>query len=330
MEHLPREISVIIISYLDELYQVQKLIYLYNWNLTNTDYITLFRVNTNYYKPELNKYNTKRVYYGFLIAKEISTRRRRESRERVGVKYSDPIGGIYSYLLIALNQIDKEYVYEFCKYLYLENIKDIRISTDILSQIDDIEITKKIIEDNTDKGNTFIGFIYESAVKSVKYIIQNRSGLIRSNSNRVINYDIISETILEAYGNGDISPEMNQVILDTSNFTEIDLINILCSILNLNYKYIPDFIKRLPDKLSLDAINHIISYMKNRQILHYKVMRAFIEQYNILDIIEFDIFYKYYQTVLQEAINYGSSGLKLIVYLSKLNYISDYVNNPED
>jgi hypothetical protein len=317
MECFPKEVNVLIISYLDKFPELLNVIDTFNLKLENTDYITLFRLNTILYKPELNKYNAMRVYYGFLILKEIH-------KNIPILEYTNNIINVKHYQLYRMYPPDILYVYEFYKYIFLEDINKVYISPDVLIEMDDLEVTKKLIDswDEEEEGRALLySFINFNSIKSVEYIL----------THEVYDLEFLSRNIIWAYEGDEITPEMNRIILDNfkyiDNFTEENLIDILCTIHTDNVKYIPNFIEKLPDYLSAKSIGKIIINMNQKVIIDHTVMKYFIEKYNILNDIHFDTFFIYYQTVLTETVNYGSSSLKLVVYLSGLDQIKNYVNN---
>src|SRR4029078_7215535 len=72
MDILPKELTLIVLSYLDEIKDIEKVLFEFSVSLTNSDWITLFKLNNlEYYVYNLKNYNAKEIYLGFLLTLDL-------------------------------------------------------------------------------------------------------------------------------------------------------------------------------------------------------------------------------------------------------------------
>jgi len=400
MEFLPKEVNLIVITYLDSVEDLENLQKVYTLNLSNNDWVTLLRENTDFYKPELSRYPAKDVYYGFLIyrsfdlklpsrlprkverpvytqgvvppvfvggippeimyppsprrlsPRRLSPRRLspramfsdqnllkgKEGLIREGMKASradytartvigpDPIVDFeihparINYSTIKdLSEQEKDYVYTFAKYVFLEEIPGLIISDEMIEHMDDLEVTKKYVESTEEDINgILLSFIYGGAFKSVGYILSENLA------------DGAGGMISEAYNNFKIDSKVHQAILDNHEFDESDLIFLLFLSDERNFKYASDFIKKLPYELST-GLEVITDLFRDGVTVNYEILQILNDKYNVLEILHPEIVKEYYISVLK-AIDSGEDipEIKLATYLAGLKVVRDIIFNLPD
>ena len=279
-------------------------------NLNNTvGYSSFVPVNSNVGNVNVGSFNT---FGGYPI----------ETRVVSNVsKYEhihSPIEGdrYYSTLILKRLILEEDVLcyLSAVKYLFL-NVNTINFSTAILMNIDDPEVTSKLLDDKVISCKDLIDV---NTPKSLEHLLKRLC--VTNDVGKLIE---LKDAVMEAYIENEIDLTIHRILCKYLNFSVKSIIKILIKLDESYEDIIKDFIEKLPKELSIEDLDLLVNRISNldHNLNFYNVKLLWIK-YSLEDKITSDEIITMYTNLLRSG-HKNDDEIGMIVLLSNLNIIKN-------